>query len=259
MSYWTANGFIMGASQGVGEDGRIDTRSPSASTSPALVRHTNTCVPSSSRHHTTSTSASVYHPDAAAAQPILATLPPWDHIPLHAQSISHQGAVSPLSSDYRSLSPSMYDEAYLQALIAPYQAVSSEPTGHYREPSDLNGIINEKELRLMKRCGGGGYGDVYSLRHILLGDIALKRIREAGNDDVVAQGREVSTCLEHVIKLIIEFFNTLACPKGSQDLVWPETSTRRRILRNLRHPNSLLLRFSVCQKRDCNGLHRTPP
>lgn len=56
---------------------------------------------------------------------------------------------------------------------------------------DLTGKIEDAALRNITRCGGGGFGDVYRLQHAELGDIAMKRVREVGDQIKVSDERRV--------------------------------------------------------------------
>lgn len=54
------------------------------------------------------------------------------------------------------------------------------------EPSisvNLATAINSVHLQNMRKVGGGGFGTVYAIHHITLGDLALKRLNENGLDN----------------------------------------------------------------------------
>lgn len=60
-----------------------------------------------------------------------------------------------------------------------------------KDPFDLTNVIREYDLKLIRKVGGGGFADVYHLHHETLGHLALKCIREVGEENLLSDQRRV--------------------------------------------------------------------
>lgn len=72
----------------------------------------------------------------------------------------------------------------------------SGPDGIWGSVIDLSRVIDEAELKRLRRIGRGGYAEVYKLDHSFFGNIALKRIHEAGDDNICTEERRVRPPLD---------------------------------------------------------------
>lgn len=109
-----------------------------------------------------------------------------DYLPMEDIQENDFGLPQPMVATINS--ESEYDEAYVQLLAAPYQHIAY---ARFQEPSDLHGIISDLELRQIRQIASGRLYDVFSLEHLLLGDIVLKRVKEVGDEAQISRERLV--------------------------------------------------------------------